>query len=197
MSEKEFVLRVVTPEKLFIDNLPVTLVEARGAEGAFGAMPGHEPFLTALQPGPVSYKAKGAAEKDDFHCEGGVIEVLPNKVTVLAESAVKYTQEDLDRAEREEAERQEELRKELEAMKAERAKACAADKKKAAEEKAEYDKKLAEYQAAAAAGKEMTLELPEGRDQEEDEITRLEIKLTKSVSRTSYIQSKKLTRIRK
>jgi hypothetical protein len=39
--------------------------------------------------------------------------------------------------------------------------------------------------------------LPEGRDQEEDEITRLEIKLTKSVSRTSYIQSKKLTRIRK
>jgi F-type H+-transporting ATPase subunit epsilon len=140
MSDKEFLLRVVTPDKLYIDNLPVTLVEARGTVGDFGAMPGHEPFLTELKPGAIAFRTTDG-ERDDFHCEGGIIEVLPHKVTILAETARKIPPEELAEEERRYEQEREKLEQQLAEKKAEKAKASPEDKKKKEEGKAETDKK--------------------------------------------------------
>jgi F-type H+-transporting ATPase subunit epsilon len=184
MSEKEFLLRVVTPEKLFIDDLPVTLVEARGIAGDFGAMPGHEPFLTSLKPGIISYKPVGQSEKDDFHCDGGIIEVLPNLVTIIAEAvltAEEVAEEAAEEAEREQAE----LERQIAELKS-----ASASKEQKAKDKAERERIIAEHKKLALEGKQLFLELPPEEDVEDD-IARLEIQLTKTVSRTHYAQKKK------
>jgi F-type H+-transporting ATPase subunit epsilon len=191
MSDKDFILRVVTPEKLYIKDLQVTLVEARGVEGDFGAMPGHEPFLTQLKPGTVSYRLASTGERDDFYCEGGVIEVLPTKVTILAESAEKIAPEDLE-AEAEAARREaEELLAKIERLKAEGAKAAPAEKAEQDAERAAYEEQLAQSRQRLEEGKQqLWLEIPPAEGSEDD-LARLEIKLRKSLSRTSYIQQKK------
>ncbi|MDR1870981.1 MAG: ATP synthase F1 subunit epsilon [Deltaproteobacteria bacterium] len=99
MSAKQFLLTVVTPDKSFMTEVPVTSVGAFGQEGAFTALPGHMPFLTSLKPGVVSYR-DSQGEMDNFFVSGGFVEVLPNKVTILADSAEILDEIDLERAEK-------------------------------------------------------------------------------------------------
>lgn len=186
MSDRDFILRVVTPERLFIDDLPVTLVEARGIAGDFGAMPGHEPFLTSLKPGIISYKPLVTGVKEDFHCDGGIIEVLPNKVTIIAEAV--QTPEEIDEEEKKE---QAELERQIAELKLQEEKAPASTKEQKAKEKAEREKRVADLKKDALEKDQLWLELPTGEDEEDDDIARLEIKLTKSISRTHYAQQKK------
>ncbi|MDR2198225.1 MAG: hypothetical protein LBR53_01995 [Deltaproteobacteria bacterium] len=185
---REFLLRVVTPERLFIDDLPVTIVEAKGIMGDFGAMAGHEPFLTQIKPGTVSYRPAASGEREDFYSDGGIIEVLPHRVTILAESARAYAPDDDLEAEAREAERETaELQKRLEETLAEKRKSSEDKKKK---EKAAAEKKLVSAKERRGG---VALEL-EPVEEEGDEVARLEIKLRKSFSRSAYIQQKKLSR---
>ncbi len=78
----------------------VELVVAAGILGDLGIAPGHAPLLTELQPGPVRVK-KQNSEEEVFFVSGGFIEVQPNLVTVLADSAVRATE--IDEAEAEKA----------------------------------------------------------------------------------------------
>lgn len=78
----------------------VELVVAAGSLGDLGVAPGHAPLLTELQPGPVRVK-KQNGEEEVFFVSGGFIEVQPNLVTVLADSAVRATE--IDEAEAEKA----------------------------------------------------------------------------------------------
>ena len=89
-------LEVVTPEQAVIDE-EAQIVVAPGSLGEFGVLIGHTPFLTALKVGSIYYKDANGNERYIF-VSGGFAEALPDKVTVLAESAEKRRDIDAERA---------------------------------------------------------------------------------------------------
>lgn len=95
MAEKLF-LEVVTPQKAVVSE-EVEIVVAPGSEGEFGALKGHTTFLTSLKIGTLRYKDAKGKERLLF-INGGFAEVLPDKVTILAESAEYSKDIDVERA---------------------------------------------------------------------------------------------------
>ena len=89
-------LEVVTPEKYVVDE-EVQIAVAPGSLGEFGVLIGHTPFLTTLRTGAMHYTDAKGAERFIF-VSGGFAEALPDKVTVLAESAERRKDIDLERA---------------------------------------------------------------------------------------------------
>ena len=88
---------VVTPEKLVV-NENAQIVVAPGALGEFGILSGHTPFLSTLKTGIIRYTDEKGKDKYVF-VSGGFAEALPDKVTVLAESAERKRDIDKERAE--------------------------------------------------------------------------------------------------
>lgn len=89
-------LEVVTPDKSVVSD-EAQIVVAPGEYGEFGVLIGHTSFLTTLKIGMLRYKDSGGAERIVF-VNGGFAEVLPDKVTILAESADRRRDIDVDRA---------------------------------------------------------------------------------------------------
>ncbi len=89
-------LEIVTPQSIVVDE-DVQLAIAPGTLGQFGVLPGHTTFLSTLDPGSVNFKDEGGTDRAVF-VSGGFAEVLPHKVTVLAESAERRQDIDIDRA---------------------------------------------------------------------------------------------------
>ena len=89
-------LEVVTPDKAIVSE-EAQIVVAPGEYGEFGVLIGHTSFLATLKTGMLRYKDKGGSERVVF-VSGGFAEVLPNKVTVLAESADRRRDIDVERA---------------------------------------------------------------------------------------------------
>jgi F-type H+-transporting ATPase subunit epsilon len=89
-------LEVVTPEKIVVSE-EAQIVASPGSLGEFGVLSGHTPFLTALKTGIIRYSDANGKEHYVF-VSGGFAEALPNKVTVLAESAEKRSDIDIERA---------------------------------------------------------------------------------------------------
>ena len=89
-------LEIVTPEKEVISE-KAQIVMAPGVLGEFGVLFGHTPFLTTLKTGEIKYTDEKGLERSIF-VSGGFAEALPDKVTVLAESAERRKHIDLDRA---------------------------------------------------------------------------------------------------
>lgn len=85
-------LHVVTPDQSFTH--PVDEVSLPGSEGDLGVLPGHTPLFTALRTGQMWYRA--GAEKHYLAVSIGFVEVLPDRVTVIAQVAERA--EDLDQA---------------------------------------------------------------------------------------------------
>lgn len=76
---------LVSPERELFSG-EVDQVDAPGAEGDFGVLEGHEPFMTTLRAGSVTvYLDRGA--KRMFRIEGGFADVTPESFTLLAERA--------------------------------------------------------------------------------------------------------------
>ena len=89
-------LQVVTPERMLVLE-GVDEVQIPGANGYFGVLPGHTPLLAALAVGELWYR-KG---QDKFYLSiaRGFVEVLPDRVTILAQLAEKAEDIDVARAE--------------------------------------------------------------------------------------------------
>ena len=88
-------LLLVTPETQLLDT-DIEEVYAPGVLGQFGVLPEHVNFLTALGTGELRYRTKGA---DHYVAvSGGVLEVLDDLVTVLADSAESAEEIDVARA---------------------------------------------------------------------------------------------------
>ena len=86
---KKIHLRIVTPDRTVVDK-PVDMVGAVGTEGAFTVLPGHTDFLTAirstaLRSDALWYRQDGRTK--GLVVSGGFIEVKPDHVRVLADSA--------------------------------------------------------------------------------------------------------------
>ncbi len=93
---KELFLEVVTPQSAIVSE-EAQIVVAPGSEGEFGALKGHTTFLTSLKVGTLRYKDANGKERYLF-INGGFAEVLPDKVTILAESAERRQHIDVQRA---------------------------------------------------------------------------------------------------
>ena len=89
-------LEIVTPEKYVVDE-EVQIAVAPGSLGEFGVLIGHTPFLTTLKTGTMHYTDDKGVEEFVF-VRGGFAEALPDKVTVLADSAERRRDIDVDRA---------------------------------------------------------------------------------------------------
>ena len=88
---------LVSPERLLLAR-PVEMVVVPGAEGDFGALPGHAPFVSTLRPGVIAVFDGGRVTERIF-VAGGFAEVTAERCTVLAERAMP-----VDRIERAAAE---------------------------------------------------------------------------------------------
>ena len=66
----------------------VTMLIAKGAGGELGILPGHAPLVTLLQPGPIRVLLENGTE-EIVYVSGGVLEVQPHVVTVLADTAIR------------------------------------------------------------------------------------------------------------
>jgi len=85
-------LNIVTPDQSFVHE--VDEVSLPGTEGDFGVLPGHTPFFTAIRTGQMWYRR--GAEKHFLAVSVGFVEVLPARVTVIAQVAERA--EDLNQA---------------------------------------------------------------------------------------------------
>ncbi len=86
-------VEVVTPERRLVQ-LEADEVIAPGAEGLFGVRPGHAPFLSLLQAGPLT--VKDGAKSELYFVAGGFVEVGGQNVRVLADAA--QPQKEIDTA---------------------------------------------------------------------------------------------------
>lgn len=77
------------------------LVSLPGTSGELGIMPGHLPLITLIHPGFVRVHVPGEQEPEQIFVAGGVLEVQPEQVTVLSDTAVRS--KDLDEARAKEA----------------------------------------------------------------------------------------------
>ena len=89
-----FTLDIVSAEQTIFSG-QVTLLVVTGAMGELGIMPGHSPLLTTVKPGKVRYKTTDC-EESLFYISGGILEVQPKVVTIMADTVIRA--EDLDDA---------------------------------------------------------------------------------------------------
>lgn len=90
-------LEIVTPERL-VEKDTVSEVQIPGKDGYLGILPGHAPLITELGVGEIRYRGDGMEYR--LAVAWGFAEVLPNKVTILAETAERASEIDLPRAQK-------------------------------------------------------------------------------------------------
>jgi F-type H+-transporting ATPase subunit epsilon len=100
-------LEVVTPDRQVL-SVEVDEVTAPGANGYFGVLPGHIPFITTLGLGELGYRIGNQWEY--IAITWGYAEVLPNHVTILTQTAEMAEEVDIERAERAKRRAEERLR---------------------------------------------------------------------------------------
>ena len=89
-------LDIVTAERL-VTSEEVDVLVAPGVEGQLAILPHHAPLLTVLKPGEIRVLNDG--EESDIAVSGGFMEVMPDKVTILADTAERADEIDETRAE--------------------------------------------------------------------------------------------------
>ena len=97
MPPEKLKLEIATPERLVLTD-GVDEVILPSAEGYMGVRPGHAPLLAMLDVGEISYRCDGSDKY--LSCSGGFAEVLPDRVSILAETAEPAEEIDLERAQR-------------------------------------------------------------------------------------------------
>ena len=91
----EMMLEIVTPEKMAFSG-KVEEVTIPGTEGEFGVLRGHEPFLSSVDIGELSFLKEG--KKTFYAVNTGYAEITANKVTILIETAERSDHIDKERA---------------------------------------------------------------------------------------------------
>ena len=98
-----FKLEIVTPEKKVVDTAAEE-VQIPGKNGYLGILPGHAPLITELSVGEITFRVNSDSSSGSSSNEQrlavawGFAEVLPNKVTILAETAERPSEINVERA---------------------------------------------------------------------------------------------------
>lgn len=95
IMENKLRLEIVTPYGLIFSG-DVDEITATGSEGEFGVLPGHASFITTLKTGMLTCRQDSGALY--FFASGGYAEIEPDKVTILADSAEKSEDINIERA---------------------------------------------------------------------------------------------------
>jgi F-type H+-transporting ATPase subunit epsilon len=90
-----FQLEIVTPEKKVVETAAEE-IQIPGKNGYLGILPGHAPLITELAVGEIKYRENSTEQR--LAVAWGFAEVLPDKVTILAETAERPAEIDVDRA---------------------------------------------------------------------------------------------------
>jgi F-type H+-transporting ATPase subunit epsilon len=90
-----FQLEIVTPEKKVVDTAAEE-IQIPGKNGYLGVLPGHAPLITELAVGEIKFRS--GSEEQRLAVAWGFAEVLPDKVTILAETAERPSEIDANRA---------------------------------------------------------------------------------------------------
>lgn len=99
-------LEIVTPERLAYED-DVDMVLVPGIEGEMGILPHHTPLVSLLGVGELKIRKGG--DEESFAIAGGFLQVRPDKVVIMAETAEIDSEIDLERAQRARAEAQKAL----------------------------------------------------------------------------------------
>jgi F-type H+-transporting ATPase subunit epsilon len=94
----KYSLRVVSVERSLFEG-EVEFIIARGADGELGVLARHAPLMTILKPGPLRIQEIFGGTEEVLFVGGGFLEVLPDRVTVLADVAEHADEISVDRAE--------------------------------------------------------------------------------------------------
>lgn len=81
-DNNSFLLRIITPDRIFYEN-QVKMVEFNTTEGEIGVLPGHIPLTVIVKPGILDITEAGGDKMAALHA--GFAEILPDRVTILAE----------------------------------------------------------------------------------------------------------------
>jgi len=103
-----FLLEVVTPNRLVLSQ-EVEEISAPGLQGEFGVLPGHTSFFTTLKVGEIMYRT--GRDQKYMAVSWGFVEVLPERVTILADAAELDEEIDVDRAKKAKERAEEKLSK--------------------------------------------------------------------------------------
>jgi F-type H+-transporting ATPase subunit epsilon len=94
----KFALRVVSVERSLFEG-DVEFLVANGADGELGVLAKHAPLMTILKPGPLRIQETIGGEEQVLFVGGGFMEVLPDRVTVLADVAEHADEISIEKAE--------------------------------------------------------------------------------------------------
>jgi len=97
-----FHVNIVSAEEAIFEG-DAELVVAPGETGELGILPNHAPLLTRIKAGTVKIKQPGKTEDELIYVSGGMMEVQPKALTILADTSIRA--HDLDEAKAEEAKR--------------------------------------------------------------------------------------------
>ena len=92
-----FQFEIVTPDRQVVKDVAEEM-EIPGRDGYLGILPGHAPLITELGVGEITYRHANVTHR--FAVAWGFAEVLPDKVTILAETAERPTEIDVARAQK-------------------------------------------------------------------------------------------------
>ncbi len=104
---------IVTAERMVYSD-EVDVVIAPGVEGQLGILPNHASLLTMLQPGELVVRKEG--EETEMFVSGGFLEVMQNRVTLLADVAERAEEIDIARAEEAKRRAEEQIKERLPEM---------------------------------------------------------------------------------
>jgi F-type H+-transporting ATPase subunit epsilon len=94
----KYPLRVVSVERSLFEG-DVEFIIANGADGELGVLARHAPLMTILKPGPLRIQETIGGEEQLLFVGGGFLEVLPDRVTVLADVAEHADEISIEKAE--------------------------------------------------------------------------------------------------
>lgn len=95
MADNTFKISIITPERTFYE-CEATMIEFNTTEGQIGVLPGHIPLTAVIAPGICTISEVDSKKTAAVHA--GLAEILPDKVTLLAEIAEWPDEIDLNRA---------------------------------------------------------------------------------------------------
>ena len=104
----KFPLRVVSVERSLFEG-EVDFIIVNGAEGELGVLARHAPLMTILKPGSLRIQENYGGEEEQLFVGGGFLEVLPDRVTVLADVAEHAEEISIEQAEQARRRAQEKL----------------------------------------------------------------------------------------
>lgn len=93
---EDYKLRIITPDRVFYEGT-VDMIEFNTTEGEIGVLPGHIPMTVIIKPGVLTITEKDEIKEAALH--SGFVEILPDRMTILAEVVEWPGEIDLERAE--------------------------------------------------------------------------------------------------